>query len=230
MKSSLAISLVLASASTVAATPTSGYKTCEGDEYHVTNGTSIESFVAPFADIPECDDAVAAIMAENPVESYASSTETAVFSTDQELCIPSTCSSAYVLASAVQLRGPEKDSCDGTLITVAQNDTLEAFSQLNGVELDSIKAANQQFAPNYDLIYPGEIVCVPSSCYPQRKVLASSEEMEATCESSVLIVADGDTLDKIATDKDLDLDTLIAANTQIQEALLSLMSAVISIN
>jgi LysM repeat protein len=104
--------------------------------------------------------------------------------------------------------------CTGTEFEVLlEDDTLTHIADINGVELASVQAANTHLdSSNPDgPLYIGEIVCFPTSCYPKREVLANNE---AQCEEFFTVV-DGDTLESIAAANNLDLATLIAANTQI---------------
>jgi LysM repeat protein len=111
---------------------------------------------------------------------------------------------------ALTARIPE--SCIfGSETTVVEDDTLFQFAEKNGVDLAIIKSANPQFSPDFDLIYPGDVVCIPESCYPNRQV-----EAEDMCEAILDVVEKGETLFTIAMEKNLDLQTLIDANPHIQ--------------
>lgn len=51
--------------------------------------------------------------------------------------------------------------CNGQLYTVQQGDTLFYIARRFGVPLSALIAANPQI-PNPDLIYPGQIICIPA--------------------------------------------------------------------
>lgn len=51
-------------------------------------------------------------------------------------------------------------SCNGQLYKVKQGDTLYMIAKRYGVPLNALIAANPQI-PNPDLIYPGQIICIP---------------------------------------------------------------------
>jgi LysM repeat protein len=100
-------------------------------------------------------------------------------------------------------------SCDGQEIhCVKSGDTLSKISDQYKLDLVKLEAANPQFEDNYDLIYPGDKVCIPESCYPSRK--------PAKCDGEILTkVVGGDTLFKLALANDLELQDLIDANSQL---------------
>ncbi|KAL3894784.1 MAG: hypothetical protein SGCHY_005073, partial [Lobulomycetales sp.] len=70
-------------------------------------------------------------------------------------------------------------ACSGETVPVIKGDTLSQFSEQNGLDLQKIKNANMQFDADFDLICPGDGVCIPSDCsYPNRAVAD-----ETMCES-----------------------------------------------
>jgi LysM repeat protein len=103
--------------------------------------------------------------------------------------------------------------CEGKKYTVTKDDTLYEFSLSNGVHLENIMIANPQFAPDFNLLHPGDIVCIPISCFPHRQIDANEE---AKCERVLTVVETGDTLSQLANDHDLDLYSLITANPHIK--------------
>ncbi|HEY8552885.1 MAG TPA: LysM peptidoglycan-binding domain-containing protein [Thermaerobacter sp.] len=88
----------------------------------------------------------------------------------------------------------------GHLVVVRPDDTLFAIAQRFRVPLEAVIAANPQLA-DPDRIEPGQIVCVPRS--PGR------------CQGVPYVVQPGDTLLAIAQRFGVDLQALIAANSQI---------------
>jgi LysM repeat protein len=102
-------------------------------------------------------------------------------------------------------------SCtDGYETTVVNEETLSGYTV--HLDLELIKTANTQFAPEYDVIHPGDVVCIPSSCYPNRQVAENNQDQ---CEDILTVVVTGDTLDDIAKEYNLDLEHLSDANPHI---------------
>jgi LysM repeat protein len=120
------------------------------------------------------------------------------------------CGNYKVKETITHLSGPRAPaSCDGQQIhCVKSGDTLSKISAQYKLDLPKLVAANTHFADSYDLIYPGDQVCIPESCYPSRK--------PAKCEGDLLTkVVGGDTLYKLALANDLELQDLIDANGQL---------------
>ena len=80
---------------------------------------------------------------------------------------------------------------------VQQGDTLSGIAQKFGVSLADLKAANPQIL-NPDLIFPGQVVVVPSGPLP-----------------GTYVVQRGDTLSELAEKFGVSLAALEAANPQI---------------
>lgn len=91
--------------------------------------------------------------------------------------------------------------CRGQLYEIKAGDTLFLISQRTGVPLNVLIFANPQIT-NPDLIFPGQIICIPAS-YPAR------------CTGQLYTVKSGDTLFYIARRMGVSLNDLIAANPQI---------------
>lgn len=91
--------------------------------------------------------------------------------------------------------------CAGQLYEIKPGDTLFLISQRTGVPLNVLIFANPQIQ-NPDVIFPGQIICIPSS-YPAR------------CNGQLYSVKSGDTLFYIARRYGVSLNALIAANPQI---------------
>lgn len=89
--------------------------------------------------------------------------------------------------------------------TVQPGDTMFSIAQRFGVPLDELIAANPQI-PNPNLIFPGQIVCVPLVSQPP-----------GGCPSGTFAytVRPGDTMFNIARRFGVSLDALIKANPQI---------------
>ncbi len=88
--------------------------------------------------------------------------------------------------------------------TVQKGDSMWSIAQKFGVSLDALIRANPQI-PNPSLIYPGQIVCVPSGPPP------------STCPAGTFpyTVQKGDSMWSIAQKFGVSLDALIRANPQI---------------
>jgi Cu-Zn family superoxide dismutase len=101
------------------------------------------------------------------------------------------------------------ETCAGMEIhCVKSGDTLSKISKQYKLDLPTLEAANPQFADNFDLIYPGDKVCIPEACYPSRK--------PAKCDGELLTkIKLGDTLYKLAMTNGFSLADLIAANPQL---------------
>jgi LysM repeat protein len=120
------------------------------------------------------------------------------------------CGNYQVKETITHVSGPRAPaSCDGQEIhCVKSGDTLSKISKQYKLDLPKLKAANPHFADNFDLIYPGDKVCIPEACYPSRK--------PAKCDGDLLTkVVGGDTLYKLALANDLELKDLIDANSQL---------------
>lgn len=93
--------------------------------------------------------------------------------------------------------------CYGKKYTVKQGDTLFLIAKRYGVPLNALIAANPQISdPN--VIYPGQIICIPDS-YPP------------TCNGKYYNVKSGDTLYTIAQKTGVPLNVLELANPQITD-------------
>lgn len=90
--------------------------------------------------------------------------------------------------------------------TVQPGDSMFRIAQRFGVSLDALIAANPQI-PNPNLIFPGQIVCVPSSPAPPPPVCPPG--------TFRYTVQPGDSMFRIAQRFGVSLNALIAANPQI---------------
>lgn len=106
-----------------------------------------------------------------------------------------------------EARFPE--SCDGVNVQCAiPGDSLYAIAMHHGFTLESLKESNPQFSENFDLIFPGDKVCISGNSYPLRK--------PSVCDGEILTrVKCGDTLYELALANDLSLETMIEANPQL---------------
>ena len=86
----------------------------------------------------------------------------------------------------------------GFLYTVQPGDTMFLIAQRFGVSLNSLIAANPQ-VPNPNLIFPGQVLCVPTGCPT----------------GTLYTVQPGDTMFLIAQRFGVSLNALIAANPQV---------------
>jgi spore coat assembly protein SafA len=90
--------------------------------------------------------------------------------------------------------------------TVQQGDTMFLIAQRFGVSLDALIAANPQIS-NPNLIFPGQVICVPTSPAPPPPVCPPG--------TFRYTVRPGDTMFLIAQRFGVSLNALIAANPQI---------------
>lgn len=90
--------------------------------------------------------------------------------------------------------------------TVQSGDTMFRIAQRFGVSLDALIAANPQI-PNPNLIFPGQVICVPSSPAPPPPVCPPG--------TFRYTVQPGDSMFRIAQRFGVSLKALIAANPQI---------------
>jgi len=98
---------------------------------------------------------------------------------------------------------PPPVGCQGFAYTVQSGDTMFNIARRFGVTLDALKAANPQIA-NPDLIFPGQVLCVPVPMPP------------VTCPNGTLYtIRPGDTMLDIATRFGVTLQALLAANPQV---------------
>ncbi|HEY8392460.1 MAG TPA: LysM peptidoglycan-binding domain-containing protein [Capillibacterium sp.] len=95
----------------------------------------------------------------------------------------------------------------GQLYTVMAGDSLFLIAQRFGVSLEALIAANPQIA-NPDLIFPGQVICVPPVMTPPVPPVPS-------CPGATYIVVQGDTLFQIARRFGVTLEALLAVNPQI---------------
>jgi LysM repeat protein len=111
--------------------------------------------------------------------------------------------------------GKKPDVCEGSahVIVVAGN-TLDGIAKTNGVLLASVIAANTHIT-NPDEIFPGDVVCIPSSCYPSRQIPANKV---AECTSELTIVETGDTFTSIAAEFGYNLKELEDLNPHILDS------------
>jgi LysM repeat protein len=101
-------------------------------------------------------------------------------------------------------------SCDGELIQcVVPGDTLYNMAMSWGITLETLMLTNPQFADNYDLIFPGDRVCMSGESYPNREIVD-------VCDGDILTrVESCDTLYKLALENNLSLYALISANSHL---------------
>jgi spore coat assembly protein SafA len=92
----------------------------------------------------------------------------------------------------------------GQLYTVVAGDTLFLIAKRFGVSLEALIAANPQI-PDPDLIFPGQVICVPFMPMPP----------VPHCPGATYIVVQGDTLFQIAQRFGVTLEALLAVNPQI---------------
>lgn len=101
---------------------------------------------------------------------------------------------------------PPPAFCNGFLYTVQPGDTLFFIGQRFGVSVNAMIAANPQI-PDPNLIFPGQVVCVPTAPAPPPP--------PPFCSGFLYTVQPGDTLFFIAQRFGVSLQALIAANPQI---------------
>lgn len=100
---------------------------------------------------------------------------------------------------------------------VKSGDTLYDIAIAHGFTLDSVEAVNPQI-PNFNEIYPGEVINLPSCNLPASTSTTTSAGPTATCASShkkSYKVKSGDTLTSIANAEGITLQALEDANPQI---------------
>jgi len=156
--------------------------TCpNGFFYRVQPGDTLSGIAVRFGTT------VSAILAANP-----QITDPDIIFAGQVVCIP------------VRPAPPTPPCPDGFLYTVRPGDTMFRIAQRFGVSLDALIRANPQI-PNPDLIFPGQVLCVPRVVTP-------------TCPDGFLYtVRPGDTMFLIARRFGISLQTLINANPQIPD-------------
>ncbi len=93
--------------------------------------------------------------------------------------------------------------------TVQPGDTMFSIAQRFGVSLNALIAANPQI-PNPNLIFPGDVLCVPGTAPPCRVPTSCPPGFQGR-----YTVQPGDTMFSIAQRFGVSLDALIAANPQI---------------
>ncbi len=93
----------------------------------------------------------------------------------------------------------------GFTYTVQSGDSLYAIAQKYGITLDALEAANPQIT-NPDLIFPGQLVCVPGVTPP---IVCTNGTMYT--------VVSGDTMFDIATRFGITLQALLSANPQVAD-------------
>lgn len=98
-------------------------------------------------------------------------------------------------------RSAGQAACYGQMYTIKAGDTLYMIANQYGMPLNVLLAANPQIT-NPDVIYPGQVICIPSS-FP------------SSCSGQLYNVRSGDTLFSISQRYGVPLNTLIAANPQI---------------
>lgn len=89
-----------------------------------------------------------------------------------------------------------------TTYTVRPGDSMWTIANMFGIPLDCLIRANPQI-PNPNLIYPGQQICIPAYCPPERHC------------REMYIVRSGDSMWTIANMYGIPLDCLIRANPQI---------------
>ena len=80
-------------------------------------------------------------------------------------------------------------SCSGSFsqsYTVQKGDTLNKIAISCSVPLQHLESANTQFEANFNLIHPGDTVCVPSSCSPSGRKLLHSKQLQSPCSTENL--------------------------------------------
>lgn len=95
----------------------------------------------------------------------------------------------------------------GQLYTVVAGDSLFLIAQRFGVSLEALIAANPQIA-NPDLIFPGQVICVPLPTAPPMPPVPQ-------CPGATYTVVQGDTLFQIARRFGVSPEALLAVNPQI---------------
>ncbi|NLM36797.1 MAG: LysM peptidoglycan-binding domain-containing protein [Firmicutes bacterium] len=96
--------------------------------------------------------------------------------------------------------------CSGATYTVVQGDTLFQIAQRFGVSLAALLAVNPQIA-NPDLIFPGQVICLPPPTQPM-----------PVCPSGLsYMVVPGDTLFTIAERLGVTVEELLSLNPQITD-------------
>ena len=106
-------------------------------------------------------------------------------------------------------------------ITVQRGDSLWSIAQQAGVGLDELEAANPQIE-NPDLIYPGQVVNLPSDDFqaapaPDFSGLSGGTPPPAA-DGGSYTVQSGDSLSAIAETAGVSLAALVVANPQITDA------------
>lgn len=89
-----------------------------------------------------------------------------------------------------------------TTYIVRPGDSMWTIANMYGIPLDCLIRANPQI-PNPNLIYPGQQICIPAFCPPERHC------------REIYIVRPGDSMWTIANMFGIPLDCLIRANPQI---------------
>ncbi|WP_026486240.1 SafA/ExsA family spore coat assembly protein [Caldanaerobius polysaccharolyticus] len=89
--------------------------------------------------------------------------------------------------------------------TVRPGDSMWSISRMFGIPLDCLIRANPQI-PNPNLIFPGQVICIPAHCPPAPPMLP--------CKTYYTVKA-GDSMWSIARMFGIPLDCLIRANPQI---------------
>ncbi|DBA77883.1 TPA: hypothetical protein ACH3X2_008311 [Trebouxia sp. C0005] len=148
------------------------------------------------------------------------------------VCVPSTCSIGRRLLYSHDLKTAAHSStfarqlaespCSGQYAkaySVRQGDILNTIASACNVTLPQLEAANTQIT-EFDMIQPGNTVCVPPACSKALRIPLSQDTTPPPCSGQFAgsyAIRTGDSLNDIATACRVTLADLEAANTQLTD-------------